>query len=47
MFVEKPERTNASPIYSTIEDNALPITSIVIGSRELAVTARTAALSAD
>jgi len=32
MLVEKLARTSASPISSTIEDNALPITSTVIGS---------------
>ncbi len=32
MFVEKLARTNASPISSTMDDNALPITSTVIGS---------------
>ena len=37
MFVEKLARTNASPISSTIEDKALPITSTVIGSIKLGV----------
>ena len=32
MFVEKLARTSASPISSTIDDKALPISSTVIGS---------------
>src|SRR6516162_7520595 len=36
MFVEKLARTSASPISSTIDDSALPITSTVIGSLVLA-----------
>jgi hypothetical protein len=47
MLVEKLARTTASPISSTIDDNALPITSTVIGSRELAVTVCMAAPAAD
>jgi hypothetical protein len=45
--VEKLARTRASPISSTIEDNALPITSTVIGSIWLVRTALTAAPAAD
>jgi hypothetical protein len=44
MFVEKLARTNASPISSTIDDKALPITSTVMGSMQLAKRAAMAVL---
>jgi len=47
MLVEKLARTSASPISSTIDDKALPITSTVIGSIVLAVTALMAAPAED
>jgi hypothetical protein len=39
MLVEKLARTNASPISSTIDDKALPITSTVIGSMLMRIPA--------
>jgi hypothetical protein len=47
MLVEKLARTSASPISSTIDDKALPMTSTVIGSIVLALTALMAAPAAD